>query len=351
MTPEELCEIEDIKRLKYAYARCLDLKRWDEIAGLFTEDAVAAYSGGNYSFEGRAAIVDFLQRSMGAETFHSSHKMHHPEIDLTGPTTARGTWALDDVVVMTDFELTIRGCSFYEDKYAKVAGTGRSAAPATDGCSKRSSPEATWRACASPHPGGRPTARASSRPDDHATLDDRNRRVGRRGHLLRGRRRRRRHGDARARRGRFARRVVPTAPGARRTPGYRVVTWDTRGFGNSTFRSGTHGADASVADMAAVLDAVGSPRAMSSGSRWAVGGRQPSRSRTPSACSRSRSPTRSGGSGPTPSSRTSLHSSRRSPTRSRVSAPTPRSAPRCWNAIRARVPVRTTQHLPPAADA
>ena len=122
MTPEELCEIEDIKRLKYAYARCLDLKRWDEIAGLFTEDAVAAYSGGNYSFEGRAAIVDFLQRSMGAETFHSSHKMHHPEIDLTGPTTARGTWALDDVVVMTDFALTIRGCSFYEDEYAKVAG-------------------------------------------------------------------------------------------------------------------------------------------------------------------------------------------------------------------------------------
>jgi bile-acid 7alpha-dehydratase len=123
MTPEELCEIEDIKRLKYAYARCLDLKRWDEIAGLFTEDAIAAYSGGNYSFEGRGAIVDFLQRSMGAETFHSSHKMHHPEIDLTGPTTARGTWALDDVVVMTDFELTIRGCSFYEDEYAKVAGT------------------------------------------------------------------------------------------------------------------------------------------------------------------------------------------------------------------------------------
>ena len=78
-----------IKRLKYAYARCLDLKRWDELATLFTEDAVAAYSGGGYTFEGRDAILDFLQRSMGAETFHSSHKMHHPEIDLTGPTTAR----------------------------------------------------------------------------------------------------------------------------------------------------------------------------------------------------------------------------------------------------------------------
>jgi hypothetical protein len=122
MTPEDLVEMELIKRLKYAYARCLDLKRWDEIGGLFTEDAVAAYSGGGYSFEGRDAIVDFLRRSMGAETFHSSHKMHHPEITLTGPTTATGVWALDDVVVMTDFELTIRGCSFYDDEYVKLGG-------------------------------------------------------------------------------------------------------------------------------------------------------------------------------------------------------------------------------------
>jgi SnoaL-like domain len=125
MTPEDLVELELIKRLKYRYARCLDLKRWDEIASCFTDDAVAAYSGGNYSFEGREAIVEFLRRSMGAETFHSSHKMHHPEIELTGPTTATGVWALDDVVVMTDFQLTIRGCSFYEDEYVKAAGEWR----------------------------------------------------------------------------------------------------------------------------------------------------------------------------------------------------------------------------------
>lgn len=125
MTPEDLVEIEQIKRLKYRYARCLDLKLWDEIAECFTADAVAAYSGGGYSFEGREAITDFLRRSMGAETFHSSHKMHHPEIDLTGSHTATGVWALDDVVVMTDFELTIRGCSFYEDEYTKHDGTWR----------------------------------------------------------------------------------------------------------------------------------------------------------------------------------------------------------------------------------
>ncbi len=34
MTPDELVEIEAIKRLKYAYSRCLDTKAWDELATL-----------------------------------------------------------------------------------------------------------------------------------------------------------------------------------------------------------------------------------------------------------------------------------------------------------------------------
>ena len=38
--------------------------------------------------------------------------------------------------------------------------------------------------------------------------------------------------------------------------GYRVVTWDSRGFGNSTCRSGTVGADVAAGDLAAILDAV-----------------------------------------------------------------------------------------------
>jgi len=43
--------------------------------------------------------------------------------------------------------------------------------------------------------------------------------------------------------------------------GYRVVTWDCRGFGCSTFDTGVLGCDSSVADLVAVLDAVGAPRA------------------------------------------------------------------------------------------
>jgi len=122
---EDLIELEAIKRVKYRYLRCLDQKLWDELDEVLTEDAVAAYSGGKYTFEGREAIVAFLRRNMGADTFHSSHRVHQPEIDLTGPDTAVGTWAMDDVVVMTDWNLTVRGAAFYEDEYRKVDGRWR----------------------------------------------------------------------------------------------------------------------------------------------------------------------------------------------------------------------------------
>jgi hypothetical protein len=122
MTPEDLVEIEAIKRLKYRYIRCLDQKLWDEIGGCFTDDAVAAYSGGAYSFDGRDAIVEFLRRSMGAETFHSSHRVHQPEIDLTGPDSATGVWALEDTVIETQWQITIRGAAFYTDDYVKHDG-------------------------------------------------------------------------------------------------------------------------------------------------------------------------------------------------------------------------------------
>src|SRR5205085_3814762 len=63
-----------------------------------------------------------LRKSMGRETFLSSHKAHHPEITLTGPDTASGIWALEDWVVDTQWELDIRGAAFYEDDYVKRDG-------------------------------------------------------------------------------------------------------------------------------------------------------------------------------------------------------------------------------------
>jgi SnoaL-like protein len=118
----DLIDIEAIKQLKYRYARFLDLKQWDDLRALFVDDAVCDYSGGKYHQEGADAIVAWIRKGMGAETFLSSHKMHHPEITLTGSHTATGIWALDDRVIMTDLKLAVRGASFYEDRYVKLDG-------------------------------------------------------------------------------------------------------------------------------------------------------------------------------------------------------------------------------------
>ena len=87
-----------------------------------TDDAVCDYSAGKYHHEGRTAIVAWIKKGMGAETFLSSHKMHHPEITITGSDTAIGIWALDDRVIMTDLGLDVRGCCFYSDEYVKLDG-------------------------------------------------------------------------------------------------------------------------------------------------------------------------------------------------------------------------------------
>lgn len=120
LTADDLVDLEELKRLKYRYLRCIDLKRFDDLVDVLTPDCVASYSGGAYHYDGRDAIVAFLRDSMGAETFHSSHRCHHPEIDVTGADTATGVWALDDVVILTDWELTIRGSAYYTDEYVRT---------------------------------------------------------------------------------------------------------------------------------------------------------------------------------------------------------------------------------------
>jgi hypothetical protein len=125
VTPEELVEIELIKRLKYRYARLLDTKDFDGLNDCFVEGATASYSGGQLSYEGRDAIIGFLRKALGSATMLTSHLVGQPEIELTGPETATGTWALQDLVILTDQALEIRGTAFYSDEYVKEEGSWR----------------------------------------------------------------------------------------------------------------------------------------------------------------------------------------------------------------------------------
>ena len=58
-------ELEAIKRLKYAYFRTLDLKEFDALGLLLTEDATASYEDGKTVLEGRTAIVPWLSAALG----------------------------------------------------------------------------------------------------------------------------------------------------------------------------------------------------------------------------------------------------------------------------------------------
>jgi hypothetical protein len=65
--------------------------------------------------------MEFLVGAMASTSVLTSHKVHHPEIELSANRSrATGTWALDDVVVNADLGVTIRGAAFYEDRYVRL---------------------------------------------------------------------------------------------------------------------------------------------------------------------------------------------------------------------------------------
>lgn len=117
----DLIALEEIRRAKYRYLRCVDRKLWDDLAGTLTEDAVATYGtrvfGKTLRLDGRDAIVDYLRTNLGPGLI-TTHFAGQPEIDVDGD-TATGTWAFDDTIIATEFRVLIRGSAFYEDTYRR----------------------------------------------------------------------------------------------------------------------------------------------------------------------------------------------------------------------------------------
>jgi hypothetical protein len=118
----DLEEIEAIRQLKYRYFRLLDTKRFTELGHLLTDDATTSYQSGELSYRGRDAIVAFLEESLGSGDIVTMHNGHHPEITLTGATTATGVWYLEDRVVVRAMDFEIVGTLLYDDRYVKIDG-------------------------------------------------------------------------------------------------------------------------------------------------------------------------------------------------------------------------------------
>ena len=117
---DEAAELEAIRQLKYAYFRTLDLKQFDALGALLTEDATTAYEDGRTQLTGRAAIVEWLSGALGDPGIVTEHHGHHPEITFTSDTGAEGTWYLQDRVIVPAADLEIGGTAFYTDRYVRT---------------------------------------------------------------------------------------------------------------------------------------------------------------------------------------------------------------------------------------
>jgi len=118
-----LMEIEAIKQLKARYCRYLDTKDWSAWRGIFTDDFLSdTSSAGGKVIRGADHFVAFTRKGVGQRA--TAHQVHAPEIELTSATTARGIWALEDVVRLAP-GVNLRGYGHYHETYEKFDGQWR----------------------------------------------------------------------------------------------------------------------------------------------------------------------------------------------------------------------------------
>jgi len=114
-------DIEAIRRLRNKYFRCLDGRLWDEMAECFTDDVSAQYFNGEFKFEGKKALLGFFEMGM-TDALIGMHHGHHPEIEITSETTARGTWGLYNYLIDRKNNRGQRIAGIYQDEYVKENG-------------------------------------------------------------------------------------------------------------------------------------------------------------------------------------------------------------------------------------
>jgi uncharacterized protein (TIGR02246 family) len=118
---QTLLDIEAIKRLKARYFRAVDSKDVASWRELFTEDATFQALG--RTRRGRDEIVE--HSGLVHPDLITVHHGHMPELEITGPATATGVWAMYDHAQMTDAEgstYTADGYGHYHETYVKRDG-------------------------------------------------------------------------------------------------------------------------------------------------------------------------------------------------------------------------------------
>jgi len=119
---QRLVDIEAIKQLKARYFRFMDQKRWDEWAMVFTDDVHMVVPEGEVDTTGRDEVVANLRVIL--QEVVTVHHGHMPEIEITGPDTATGTWAMEDNLEFPGADggasLRLHGFGHYTETYRRT---------------------------------------------------------------------------------------------------------------------------------------------------------------------------------------------------------------------------------------
>jgi hypothetical protein len=127
---ERMMAIEEIKGVRARYFRCMDTKDWAGFEAVFASDVTVDYTppGGNpadWSASGASNVVAFVRKMV--EPAITVHHGHMPEVELTSASTARGIFAMEDLIWWPEGSRrkTLHGWGHYHETFEKSDGTWR----------------------------------------------------------------------------------------------------------------------------------------------------------------------------------------------------------------------------------
>ena len=128
---QELLEREALRNLKASYFYYLDTKDWESWLALFTSDATLQWDatpstrGRKGELAGKHVGIDAIRKHVVGEILdpaHTVHQGHTPLFEFTSDTTAKGIWAMEDIVNSPERGTLLHAFGHYHETYKKVDG-------------------------------------------------------------------------------------------------------------------------------------------------------------------------------------------------------------------------------------
>lgn len=96
----KLQAIEEIRKLKGKYFRCMDCKLWEELPTVFTKDMKVVTQNGDVYSDGGETYADSLRNSLTGAI--SCHQGFTGEIDIIDEKNAKAIWPMQDIITWKD---------------------------------------------------------------------------------------------------------------------------------------------------------------------------------------------------------------------------------------------------------